>query len=64
MAINKILLHDIIQEGTRQWEQTFDAIEDPLTIIDRNYNIIKANQAAAKVFVFLLMLAESFYNPS
>ncbi len=49
VAINKILLHDIIQEGTKQWEQTFDAIEDPLTIIDRNYNIIKANQAAAKI---------------
>ena len=50
VAINKILLHDIIQAGTKQWEQTFDAIEDPLTIIDRNYNIIKANQAAAKAF--------------
>ena len=50
VAINKILLYDIIQAGTRQWEQTFDTIEDPLTIIDRNYNIIKANQAAAKVF--------------
>ncbi len=48
VAINKILLLDVIQEGTRQWEQTFDAIEDPNTIIDTHYTIIKANKACEK----------------
>jgi len=50
VAINKITLLNIVQEGTKQWEQTFDAIEDPVTIIDKNFNIVKANIASAKIF--------------
>ncbi|MBI2609204.1 MAG: response regulator [Deltaproteobacteria bacterium] len=49
MAINKILLFDIVHRGSKQWEETFDAIEDPITIIDQNFNIIKANKAAEKI---------------
>lgn len=34
------------QEGL-EWELTFDSISDPIAIIDKDYHIVKANQAMA-----------------
>jgi len=32
-----------------EWEDTFDAITDMITIHDKNYNIVRANKAAEKI---------------
>jgi len=38
-----------ITETKQDWEDTFDAITDIITIHDKNYNIIKANKTAEKL---------------
>lgn len=40
-------LFAVVQEGKRVWEATFDAIVDPVLIVDREYRIKRANLAAA-----------------
>lgn len=37
-----------ISRGKMQWEHTFDVITDPVTIIDREYHILRANKSLAK----------------
>jgi two-component system NtrC family sensor kinase len=36
-----------LEQAKREWEQTFDAINDPVLIIDSDYRIIRANLAFA-----------------
>ncbi|MBI5846724.1 MAG: PAS domain S-box protein [Nitrospirae bacterium] len=36
-----------IRQAKEEWERTFDAIADPLMILDTNYHIIKANKSMA-----------------
>lgn len=33
----------------QKWEQTFDAVNDPVMILDRAYRIVKVNKAMAKI---------------
>ncbi len=40
-------LFAVVSEGKRVWETTFDAIVDPVLIVDQNYLIKRANLAAA-----------------
>ncbi|MDX1386161.1 MAG: ATP-binding protein [bacterium] len=40
-------LFEVVSEGKRVWETTFDAVVDPVLIVDREYNIQRANLAAA-----------------
>jgi two-component system NtrC family sensor kinase len=40
-------LFKVVSEGKRVWETTFDAIVDPVLIVDQDYNIQRANIAAA-----------------
>jgi PAS domain S-box-containing protein len=35
-----------LKQSKEQWERTFDAMQDPVFIIDRNYRILQLNQAA------------------
>ncbi len=49
IATEKMKLLEIIEEGSRQWKHTFDAISDLVTVIDKNFNLIKANQATEKI---------------
>ena len=39
----------IISRAKREWEVTFDAISDPIFLIDSTGNIIRCNQAAAHI---------------
>lgn len=39
----------IISRGKYQWQTTFDAISDPVMIINKNYKIIRANLGFAKL---------------
>ena len=49
IAIEKMKLLEIVEQGSRQWESTFDAISDLATVIDKNFNLIKANRAVEKI---------------
>ncbi len=37
----------VIEKAKNEWEQTFDTVPDLIAIIDRNYNILRANRAMA-----------------
>jgi len=37
----------MVRKAKEEWERTFDAITDPIMILDTNYHIIKANKAMA-----------------
>ncbi|TAN42291.1 MAG: response regulator [Nitrospirae bacterium] len=37
---------DLIEKSRQEWEDTFDSLEDIITIHDADYNILKANRAA------------------
>jgi PAS domain S-box-containing protein len=39
-----------LSEAVKHWEETFDAIEDMVIIIDRDFRIIRANRAALEAF--------------
>ncbi len=41
---------EALVQAKQNWERTFDAVPDMVTIIDNNFNIIRANTAAAKRF--------------
>jgi diguanylate cyclase (GGDEF)-like protein/PAS domain S-box-containing protein len=43
------MLQDLISQGKREWEETFDIINDAITIHDRNFNVIRANKTAEKL---------------
>lgn len=41
-------LLDVVSRGKYMWESTFDAIRDPVLIIDRFFNVERANLGAAR----------------
>ena len=41
-------MESLILQSKQDWENTFDSIEDMITIHDNNFNIIRANKAAQK----------------
>jgi len=43
------LIEEFIEQSKKDWESTFDSIEDMITIHDREFNIIRANRAAQKL---------------
>lgn len=42
-------LVDVVSRGKYTWESTFDAIAEPVMIVDENYTIRRANLSTAKV---------------
>jgi PAS domain S-box-containing protein len=40
---------ELIKQSKKDWESTFDTIEDMITIHDKDFNIIRANRAAQKL---------------
>ncbi|MBI3040919.1 MAG: PAS domain S-box protein, partial [Chloroflexi bacterium] len=44
----KVLAAETIKQAARQWQETFDAIPDLISIHDRDYSIIKVNRAFAR----------------
>ena len=49
-------LQTLIIQAKKEWEETFDIINDAITIHDKDFNIIRANKAATD------MLGASFQN--
>ena len=47
-------LEDLLVLGKKEWEETFDLINDAISIHDKDFNILRANKAATE------MLGQSF----
>lgn len=49
LALEKVVMLKVIRKASLEWRSTFDGISEPLTVIDRNYKIVKANRAFAQL---------------
>jgi signal transduction histidine kinase len=49
LALEKVAMLRAISSASKEWRSTFDGISEPLTVIDRNYTIVKANKAFARL---------------
>ena len=59
LAIDRLMALEAIEGLKQEWDSTFDSITDPVSIIDEDYNIIRANKAfAEKSQVPLVNLSE------
>ena len=47
VALENARLHDSVRRGKREWEQTFDAISDPIAVFDANGALLRGNAALA-----------------
>jgi two-component system NtrC family sensor kinase len=47
VAIENARLHDSVRRGKREWEQTFDAISDPIAVFDSRGQLLRGNTALA-----------------
>ena len=48
--ILQVQTEEALQASVRQWQSTFDAIEDLVAIIDKDYRVVRANQTMDKFF--------------
>ena len=46
-AVQNARLHDVVSRGKREWEQTFDAIGDPIAVFDGRGELLRGNAALA-----------------
>ncbi len=49
LTFNKIRIFEESQKSKVEWEKTFDAIQDPVSLINSHYQIIRANLAYSRV---------------
>jgi two-component system NtrC family sensor kinase len=47
VAVQNARLHDSVRLGKQEWEQTFDAISDPIAVFDRHGRLLRGNTALA-----------------
>ncbi len=47
VAVQNARLHDFVRRGKRDWEQTFDAIADPIAVFDSTGLLLRGNKALA-----------------
>ena len=47
VAVQNARLHDFVRRGKREWEQTFDAIGDPIAVFDSNGTLLRGNTSLA-----------------
>jgi two-component system NtrC family sensor kinase len=47
VAVQNARLHDFVRRGKREWEQTFDAIGDPIAVFDSSGTLLRGNTALA-----------------
>ncbi|MFN2217627.1 MAG: PAS domain S-box protein, partial [Anaerolineae bacterium] len=38
-----------VERAKRDWEETFDAMQDPVSVVDRDHRIVRANRAFARL---------------
>jgi PAS domain S-box-containing protein len=50
LALENAILFSAIAKAKSEWETTFDAVTDLITITDKDYRILRANQAAIHRF--------------
>jgi len=43
IAVEKLLLEDDFIENSKLWEYTFDGVENPIAIVDENFNLLRSN---------------------
>ena len=48
VAVQNARLHDSLRRGKREWEQTFDAIADPIAVFDGRGELLRGNRALAE----------------
>jgi len=48
MSAEKIVRFFALEKIKRQWESSFDSIDDPIVIIDDRFNVLRANRAFAE----------------
>jgi two-component system NtrC family sensor kinase len=48
VAVQSTRLHDSLGRGKREWEQTFDAISDPIAVFDSRGGLLRGNTALAE----------------
>ena len=48
VAVHDARLHACVRRGKREWEQTFDAIGDPIAVFDSGGVLLRGNAALAK----------------
>jgi len=48
IAIQNARLHQTVQRAKREWEQTFDAISDPIAVFNRHGVLLRGNRALAE----------------
>jgi PAS domain S-box-containing protein len=49
LALSNAQLFGKVERAKRDWETTFDAMQDPVAIVDRDHRIVRANQAFANL---------------
>jgi len=49
VALENTKLMQGVEAAKKDWEETFNAIQDPVTILDNEFNIIQANSATSEV---------------
>ncbi len=49
LALEKVAMLKAIGQASKEWRSTFDAISEPLTVVDNDFQISKANKAFAKL---------------
>jgi len=60
----KLNMHERIIQAKKEWEDTFDIINEAITIHDKDFNIIRANKAASKMLglPFINILSQKCYE--
>jgi PAS domain S-box-containing protein len=49
LALSNARLFSTVERAKRDWEETFDAMQDPVAVLDRDHRIVRANQAFARL---------------
>src|SRR5690606_6076932 len=44
IAVDRVLLANMLIKSARQWEKTFDNIEEPIAIINQDYEVLRSNK--------------------
>ena len=47
VAVENARLHDFVRRGKREWERTFDSINDPIAVFDSRGDLLRGNTALA-----------------
>jgi PAS domain S-box-containing protein len=49
LALSNAQLFGTVERAKHDWEETFDAMQDPVAVVDRDHRIVRANQAFARL---------------